>query len=79
MDKTECLTISSKTFKFKNIDEDTAILEEYDNQRHSITNKYLIEYWKMFDKMILSNKSLDQLKILAELVNEVIEEKLKEG
>ena len=79
MNKTECLTISSKSFKFNNIDEDTAILEEYDNQRHSITNKYLVEYWKMFDKMILSNKSLDQLKTLAKLVNEVIEEKLKEG
>lgn len=79
MNKIECLTINSKSFKFKNIDEDTAILEEYDKQRHSITNKYLIEYCKMFDKMILSNKSLDQLKSLAKLVNEVIEEKLAEG
>ena len=79
MNNEENLTLISKEYRFQTLDEDTAILEEYDNKLHSITNKYLIEYWKMFDKMILSNKSLDQLKTLAKLVNEVIEEKLAEG
>jgi hypothetical protein len=78
MDKTECLTISSKTFKFKNIDEDTAILEEYDKQRQSITNQYLIEYYKMFDKTILSGMSIEKLKKLVELINEVIADKISE-
>ena len=79
MNNEENLTLISKEYRFQTLDEDTAILEEYDKQRQSITNQYLIEYCKMFDKMILSNKSLDQLKSLAKLVNEVIEEKLAEG
>lgn len=79
MSEKECLTLISKEYRFQTLDEDTAILEEYDKQRHAITNQYLIEYYKMFDKMILSKMSLEKLKNLAELVNEVIEEKLKEG
>lgn len=79
MGEKECLTLISQEYRFQTLDEDTAILEEYDKQRQSITNQYLIEYCKMFDKMILSKMSLEKLKILAELVNEVIEEKLKEG
>lgn len=79
MNNEENLTLISKEYRFQTLDEDTAILEEYDKQRQSITNQYLIEYCKMFDKMILYKMSLEKLKNLAEIVNEVIEEKLKEG
>ena len=79
MDEKDGLTLISKEYRFQTLDEDTAILKEYDKQRKAITNQYLIEYYKMFDKMILSKMSLEMLKNLAEIVNEVIEEKLKEG
>ena len=46
MREKECLTLISKEYRFQTLDEDTAILEEYDKQRQSITNQYLIEYYK---------------------------------
>ena len=64
MSEKECLTLISKKYRFQTLDEDTAIFEEYDKQRHSIINQYLIEYYKMFDKTILSGMSIEKLKKL---------------
>ena len=78
MREKECLTLISKEYRFQTLDEDTAILEEYDKQRQSITNQYLIEYYKMFDKTILLGMSIEKLKKLVELINEVIADKISE-
>lgn len=76
MNERECLTLISKEYRFEFLDEDIAIFEEYDKQLHAITNKYLIEYYKMFDKTILSGMSIEKLKKLVELINEVIADKI---
>lgn len=78
MDEKDGLTLISKEYRFQTLDEDTAILEEYDKQRQAITNQYLIEYYKMFDKTILSGMSIEKLKKLVELINEVIADKISE-
>ena len=59
MDKKECLTLISRPYHFRLLDEDIAIFEEYDKQRQAIINQYLIEYSKMFDKTILNSLQND--------------------
>lgn len=78
MDKKECLTLISRPYHFRLLDEDIAIFEEYDKQRQAIINQYLIEYSKMFDKTILSGMSIEKLKKFIELINEVIADKISE-
>lgn len=78
MDEKECLTLISKAYRFQLLDEDIAIFEEYDKQRQAITNQYLIEYYKMFDKTILSGMSIEKLKKFVALINEVIADKISE-
>ena len=77
MGEKDCLTlISPREYRFQILDEDTAIFEEYDKQRQAIITQYLIEYYKMFDKTILSGMSIEKLKKLVELINEVIADKI---
>lgn len=76
MGEKECLTLISKEYRFQTLDEDIAIFEEYDKQRHAITTQYLIEYDKMFDKTILSGMSIEKLKKFVEFINEVIADKI---
>lgn len=75
MSEKECLTLISKEFRFQFLDEDIAIFEEYDKQRQAITNQYLVEYYKMFDKAILSKMSIEKLQKFIKLCQEVIKEK----
>ena len=75
MSEKECLTLISKEYSFKFLDEDIAIFEEYDKQRQAITNQYLVEYYKMFDKAILSKMSIEKLQKFIKLCQEVIREK----